>query len=999
MPALSGQRQSLAQENSGIFRGRYPDLYNFRYNGTYFWDRKEFYKADVMYNGVVYKDLLTNIDAASQNVIITPDKSALPVILNREQVSWVKSAGRQFVNLNYIGYPDAPEGFFEILKDDATPVLVQVIKKVENLVGNRNGGAIGYVDPDYDPEVITAFAKYSYYYIIKDNTVEKISKRKATKQLLRESEGVPQIAPKMESWHGKDPEDGALSTTKIPKSGIGLPENYFSQRSKEEDDILYQDDALSATYRNKTYTIGEPAPGKITATLSGVVTDRETGNALPGTLIYNDKNESFVRSDRRGRYSIELPVGENVIHFLLEGKEDTDIHVNILSDGNLNVDLPEKVNYLKESIISASSMANHRQTQMGIESISMGSMNKIPTAFGEGDILRAVMTLPGVKSVGEASGGFNVRGGSADENLILFNENTIYNPSHLFGIFSAFNPDIVDKVDLYKSSVPAEYGGRLSSVMKVTSKEGDTQRVKGSLGIGILTGRAHLEVPLFKGKTTFIAGARTTYSNWILKSLPKTSTYAGANVGFYDINAGLTHRFTDKDALQLSFYTARDTFALADKAKNSFGNLNGSVIFRHKDPDGASWQISTGYDQYTNETGDHSWEEGAYNLTTKINQGFLKYWWKKTLGSHTLSWGGNGLYYILAPGSIKPFGEASVVKYDKMALENAIEGAVFVSDVYVINDSFAIDGALRMTGFTSLWDSKVYGAPEVRFSAKYSPVETFSVKAGVQTIQQYIHLVSNSTGISPLDTWKLSDQNIKPTSGFQTAGGLYWTDVDFGLDFSTEVYYKRTWNGLDYRDGAKLSMNENLYQDLARVFGKAYGVELMVKKPAGNITGWASYSYSRAQYKEMEDHGYSTIAGGKWYNAPCDKPHEFKMAVNWALTHRYSLSFNVDYSTGRPITVPVGQYDLKGATRIAYSERNAYRIPYYFRIDGALNIDPGHYLKALAHTSVTVGVYNILGRKNPYSVYFDAHTSGTMTAYMISVFATQIPYVNLNILF
>jgi hypothetical protein len=266
-------------------------------------------------------------------------------------------------------------------------------------------------------------------------------------------------------------------------------------------------------------------------------------------------------------------------------------------------------------------------------------------------------------------------------------------------------------------------------------------------------------------------------------------------------------------------------------------------------------------------------------------------------------------------------------------------------------------------------------------------------------MEQYIHLVSNTSGISPLDTWKLSDESIKPTSGWQGSVGVYWTLVDWGLDLSAEGYWKQASNALDYKPGAVLSMNENLAQDLIPIYTKAYGVELMVKRPVGKLTGWMSYSYSRAQYREMQDRGYETIALGGWYNAPYDKPHEFKLVANWAITHRFSFSANVDYSTGRPVTVPITQYEYRGAYRIAYSERNIHRIPDYFRVDLAFNIDPGHYLKAVARSSITLGVYNVLGRQNPYSVYFQPSESGEIKGYMLSVFATQVPYINLNILF
>ena len=292
-----------------------------------------------------------------------------------------------------------------------------------------------------------------------------------------------------------------------------------------------------------------------------------------------------------------------------------------------------------------------------------------------------------------------------------------------------------------------------------------------------------------------------------------------------------------------------------------------------------------------------------------------------------------------------------------------------------------------------------YMGPEFRLSGKYAFADNLSLKGGFNTMRQNIHLISNTSSISPMDTWKLSDADIKPTKGWQGAAGLYWTDLSSGMDLSGEIYYKKTSNHLDYKTGAVLSMNENLARDLVPVNSRSYGIELMAKKTTGKLTGWISYSYSRAMFKEMFDRGAETIAHGGWYNAPYDKPHEIKLVSNIAITHRYSISVNMDYSTGRPVTVPVGSYMYKGVWRLAYSERNSHRIPDYFRTDVAFNVDPGHYLLANFHGTFTIGVYNVTARKNPYSVFFETSTMGRPLGRMLSVFAVPIPYVNLNLLF
>ena len=988
---------AFSQEESTLFRGRSPKAYPFRYNGTYYWHTGDYAPANICYNGKQYSQVLANVDAYSQNLLVLPSKESLPILLNRDQVAWFHWNGYLFVNLQYLGYPDVPAGFFEVLRNDSTPVFRQSLKLFKTGTDNVNGEIIGYVDPYYDREVVNYFEKKEVLYTLRDGKLKKIRKREFRKLMA-----APLTRPlfpeeRLNAWHGNTEPSGTLSAVRI-RRGIGLPDGYFSESTQDTLTVVYAQEEQQASFLNKLYRIGVREPGRTTAWVEGVVTERENGTPLPGTLIFDEQTHTYARTNQKGYYRLELPVGENILHFVEESREEYPLRVQVDGSGHFNVSLSEKITLLKEAVISASSMENHRRTAMGVESLGSQTFGKIPSAFGEGDVLRGMMTLPGVKSEGEASGGFHVRGGSADENLILFNENTIYNPSHLFGIFSAFNPDIVSNVELFKSSIPAEYGGRLSSVMKVDSKDGDWQRIHGSLGVGLVTGRLHLEGPIVKNKTSFIAAARTTYSDWILGILPKESAYSGGTAGFTDANAGITHRFNANNTLQASFYFAADRFALADTVANRFSNWNASLQFRHRNPDGVSFSLAGGFDHYATETGEHNQAQAAYNLLTHINQAFLKGSAKRQLGKHLLSAGASIIGYGLDPGILLPYGDASQVVADALPREYALEPAVFLSDNWHITPAFSLEGGVRLGAFYALKDRQPYLGPEFRLSAKYSPTEVFSIKAGFQTLRQYIHLISNTTGISPLDTWKLSDADIKPTEGMQVAGGLYWTHVDSGLDFSVEGYWKQSTNALDYKTGAQLSMNPKLADDLVPVQGRSYGVEVMLKKPVGKLTGWISYTYSRSQLKQLETTGQLLIGGGDWYSSSYDKPHEFKLVGNWALTHRYSFSVNVDYSTGRPITVPMGYYYYKGKYRIAYSARNAHRIPDYFRVDLALNIDPGHYLKSLAHASFTIGVYNVLGRKNPYSVYYSI-TDGYINGHLLSVFATQVPYINLNILF
>ena len=978
---------------STLYRGRMPVHYPYIYNGTYFWNTKTFQKGSVLYNGKLYENVFVNVDASRQELQVKLTEKGAPIVLYEKYVDYFTMDKTFFVNLNTLGYMDAPAGYYEIVRDGEKPILMQVKKVMTSRTGNHNGDEIGYVDPHYNRDIANYFARRVSYYTIENDVVVKMRKsayKKAMRTLVKET---PYLKTMASRWEG-DSSETELQVEQVKVGGIGLPDGYFAARQQEQEEGPATN--ITASYRNKIYVIG--SGNEKTVTLEGRVTELETGDPLPGVVVFDDNTSTYARTNSKGYYSLTLPGGENIINYSTDSKEEMSLRVDLKGNGTLNIELPDKVELLKASVVSAQSMASHRTTSMGVESVSIRTMNKIPSAFGEGDILKAVLTLPGVKTVGEASGGFNVRGGSQDQNLILFNGNTIYNPSHLFGIFSAFNPDIVEDVQLYKSSIPAQYGGRISSVLTVKTKEGSQDRVHGSMGIGLLTSRLHVEGPIGK-KTSFIVGGRTSYSDWILGLLPKNSYYSGGSAGFTDVNAGITHRFDNENSLHVSGYFATDRFAFSGDTTFRYTNLNASAEFRHKVADGTSYELNAGYDQYNNRTGIHDWAAGAYDLDTYIRQAFFRSHFATPIGKHQLNYGLDVVGYALDPGTMIPYGELSGIEARSLQRELAVEPALHLSDNWQIADEFSVEGGVRLSSFLFLNPSKFYFGPEWRMSVRYSPIPNLSFKAGFNTMRQYIHLISNTSSVSPMDTWKLSDPSIKPTTGWQAAAGIYWTHLGTGIDFSVEGYWKQMDNCLDYKPGATLSMNPNLADDLLPVYGKAYGVEVMAKKTTGNLTGWISYSYSRSQYKEMEDHGYATLAGGDWYNAPYDKPHEFKMVANWAITHRYSVSANVDYSTGRPVTVPVGKYRLGGTYQLAYAQRNSHRIPDYFRVDLAFNIDPGHKKTQLVHTTFTLGVYNVTGRKNPYSVFYKANANGTVNGYMLSVFASQIPYINVNLLF
>ena len=777
-----------------------------------------------------------------------------------------------------------------------------------------------------------------------------------------------------------------------------LPAGYFAPQAAPAEKIAMEEETVVTGFENKIYEIGEPTArrsGK--ATVRGIVRDASTGEALAGVAVYDEKG-AFAQTDAFGAYKIILPIGDNILKFSGFSMEDKQYHLRVYDDGAIDVMMKEQVVALAGAVVTAESMRQHRSTRMGIETVRISAIKNVPVTFGESDALKVVMTLPGVKSVGEISSGFNVRGGSTDQNLILFNNGTIYNPTHMFGLLSAFNSDVISDVELYKSSVPVEYGGRISSVLEVRSRDGNSKKVTGSLGLGLLTSRAHLEGPLGSENTTFILGARTTYSDWMLSLLPKNSAYSDGNAHFHDINAGISQRIGRNHSLHAYAYYSYDRFAFSGDTTYRYADLNVSLKWRAQFSDRTSAVTVAGYDDYDYQTEESGNAASAFTLASGIRQFFARTTFKTLLSDrHTITYGAGTVRYDLQPGACTPFGDSSLVAPRFLTRERAWESAAYFSDEWKATDALSLEAGIRYSNYISLTGGrKMYHAPEFRLSGKYSLGETTTIKAGFNTMHQYIHKISNSINISPNDTWKLSDASVRPQSGWQAAAGWYSTVAGGQVDLSAEIYYKHVRDFVDFRSGAVLEMNDNLAAELVPTYGRSYGIELMARKNLGQLNGWVSYTYSRAMQREMEDRGVETINGGRWYNASYDKPHDFKLVANYKFTHRYSVSANLDYSTGRPVTIPVGKYYYGGSYRLLYSDRNSYRIPDYFRLDLAMIIEPGHNLKQFAHMSVTFGVYNVTGRRNAYSVFY--RTEGdTVQSYMMSVFATPIPYINLNL--
>lgn len=777
----------------------------------------------------------------------------------------------------------------------------------------------------------------------------------------------------------------------------------------------------------KLYQIGIKTQGvkEAAVTISISVVSAKTKEAIALSSISLDDKGAIATTDSNGVYMLSVTKGRHILTINSFGKKQAKRHLIVYSNGSLPVEMEDEIRVLEDVTVSTQKNTSINRAQMGFERLNMKTIKNVPAVFGEADVLRVILTLPGVKSVGEASTGFNVRGGAADQNLILFNDATIYNPSHFFGFFSAFNPEIIKDVELYKSSIPAKYGGRLSSVLNITGREGNKQKFTGSAGIGVLTSRLNIEGPIKKDKSSFILGGRTTYANWLLKLLPEA--YKNSAASFYDLNLLVSQKVNEKNDLYLTGYLSADKFRLNNDTSYGYQNQSASIKWKRDFNSKMESAFTAGYDKYTYNNTSENNKVNAYKMSFDIRQFNLKGDFTYIVNpKHTVDFGISSIYYKLNPGSFVPVGQESLVVPNIVAAEQALESAVYVSDRYDISKRLSVNGGIRYSMFnyigpynvniyaaglpmdesslikqsqyTSGKIIKTYRGPEVRFSAKYSLAKNVSVKAGYNTLRQYIHMLSNTTAISPTDIWKLSDYNIRPQFGDQISLGLFKNFGKDSVETSVEVYYKRLKNILDYKSGAQLVLNPHIETDVVNTKGKAYGVEFMIKKRTGKLNGWLSYTYSRTLLKMDDENIGPVINHGQYYPANYDKPHDATLVSNYAINRRFSLSLNVTYSTGRPITLPIGRFYYSGSERALYSDRNEYRIPDYFRSDFSMNIDGNHKIHQLTHNSFTIGVYNLTGRKNPYSVYYTSE-NGVINGYKLSIFGSAIPFINYNIRF
>ncbi len=812
-----------------------------------------------------------------------------------------------------------------------------------------------------------------------------------------------------------------------------LPKDFFNLN---KDDVV-KDSPNPVFYAAKTSTkksgietirIGKESKNskKKIYSLSGYVKNNVTGEPIPNLVLsIPDKNINAV-SDIDGFYSIKMPIGINNLEIKSLGIENLKKRIIIYSDGVYNFKLAENLELLDEVIIDADKDKNIKEAITGITQIQVKDIKTIPLVLGERDVLKVATTLPGISTAGEGTSGFNVRGGNADQNLMLLDNAVIYNPTHFFGIFSALNPYTTGDLNIYKGSIPAEYGGRLSSVFEINTKIANNEKFAGEGAVGPVTSNLTLEIPVVKEKSSLIIGGRATYSDWILKRLDDESL-KNSEASFYDIIAKYNHQINDKNNIETTGYYSKDVFSVSSDSTFSYSNtlfsLKWNHIFNEKNRGSliianSNYDFNIEFDSNANRN---------FDLNYKVQETEAKLLMNYKLNDqHTFNYGLSSKLYNNTPGNITPIGSESIVTPTDIQGEKALESAIFISDSFDVSENFSVSLGFRYSFYAflgettqniyidglpkndaTLTDSKsygnnevveTYGGPEVRVSARYSFTPSFSVKASYNNNYQFIHSLTTNTTATPMDTWKLSDSNIKPQQAKQFSLGLF-KNIDGNVyELSLEGYYKLSDNILDYKVGADLLLNERIETEVLQGEGKAYGVELLIKKNKGKLNGWIGYTYSRSLIKLDSEFDVERVNNGNFFPSNFDKPHDFSMVANYKLTKRYSFSMNFIYQTGRPVTFPVGNYVFNNSQYVFYSNRNEFRIPDYYRLDLGINIEGNHKIKKLAHSFWNISVYNVLGRNNPFSVFFVTE-NGEIKAYQSSIFSVPVPTITYNFRF
>ena len=739
-------------------------------------------------------------------------------------------------------------------------------------------------------------------------------------------------------------------------------------------------------------------------TLSGTIYDDSNNETLIGVSIYFPELNSGTTTNEYGFYSVTLPEGIYKVQVSYLGYATILETINLKEKGTKNFKLKEASESLDEIVIESNiEKLNVRTPQMSVNRLTSATIKQIPVVLGEADIIKSLILLPGVTSAGEGASGFNVRGGAADQNLILLDEAIVFNSSHLFGFFSVFNPDVIKDVKLYKGGIPAKYGGRLSSVLDIYQKEGNSKELMVTGGIGLVSSRLLIEGPIKKEKVSFLVGGRSSYAHLFLPLFDNDN-----KAYFYDLNTKLNYRINDRNSIFFSGYFGKDVFGINDSFVNTYGNKVGNLRWNHLFSDKVFSNLSLIYSDYfyglTLDFVGFEWDSGITNYNIKYD--FNHYINNK----FKLSYGINNIYNKFNPGEITPNRDDSGIIAEKLIDKYANEFAVYLDAEHKVSDKLRLQYGIRFSNFTRLGQDElniyanneavIYNSEfkkyesadaistesfkrsdaissfnnlEPRVSMSYILDDNTSIKASYNRMAQYLHLLSNTASPTPLDVWAPSGKYIKPQLLDQYAVGYFKALKDGDYSIETEVFYKDIQNRIDYINGANLIANNEIETVILNGKSRAYGLELLLKKNVGKFRGWFAYTVSKSeQLTQGRTANEPGINSGEWYNTPYDKTHDFSINASYELNEKWKFNTNFVFQTGQPTNYPVGQYEYQGLNVPIYDDnrRNADRLPAYHRLDVSTTLTPEKNKNRKWQGEWVFGIYNLYGRENAASINF-----------------------------
>ena len=766
-------------------------------------------------------------------------------------------------------------------------------------------------------------------------------------------------------------------------------------------------------------------------TLSGTIADLKTKETLIGVNIFILETKTGITTNEYGFYSITLPKGEYTISISYVGYQAVEDKVSLNTNIKKNILISESSQLLKEVVIvDNKKRVDIRKPEMSVNKLTIQEIKEMPVLFGEVDIIKSILTLPGVTNAGEGQSGFNVRGGSADQNLVLLDEATIYNSSHLFGLFSVFNPDAIKDLKLYKGGIPARYGGRLSSVLDIYQKEGNKNDFHMNGGIGLISSRILAEGPIVKGKGSFVVAGRASYAHLFLKLVDNPNL-----AYFYDLNTKLSYSLNEKNNIYLSGYFGRDVFQLNDSFVNTYGNTVINFRWNHLFSEKLFSNLSMIYSDYyyglNLDIIGFNWDSGIKNYN-------IKYDFKHYLSDKLkLTYGINSNYYDFNPGKIEPTRPDSGINEDQLDKKYALENAIYIDAEHQISNKIAVSYGVRVSSFLRLGNQTLntyannqpvifnpnfqiyesaepigtvnYGKNETiakfenlepRLAISYTFNENQSIKASYNRMSQYLHLISNTQSPTPLDVWAPSDNFLKPQLLDQVALGYFQNIKDDEYSLELETFFKKIKNRVDYIDGANLIANEAIERVVLNGQARAYGLEVLFRKNTGRFKGWLSYTLSRTEQKVEGRTAIETgINNGEWYKTGFDKLHNLAIVANYKWTEKWRFSANLIFQTGQPVTFPDGQYEYEGITVPNFSERNENNLPSYHRLDVSATLTPNKNKKRKWQAEWVFGIYNLYNRQNAASITFRQNDeTASNEAIRLSIFGI-VPSATYNIKF